>query len=62
MFLRGFERDGAKTSGRSTLRVSDSKRFFKLQKIRTNKNIILGFLYLSFFGFTCLSAGHHKYV
>jgi hypothetical protein len=33
MFLRGFERDGAKTSG-----------FFKLQKIRTGKNIVLGFL------------------
>ncbi len=28
MFLRGFELDGAKTSG-----------FFKLQKIRTDKNI-----------------------
>jgi hypothetical protein len=32
MFLRGFEHDGAKTSG-----------FFKLQKIRTDKNIILDF-------------------
>ncbi|KKS49875.1 MAG: hypothetical protein UW01_C0005G0017 [Candidatus Nomurabacteria bacterium GW2011_GWA2_43_66] len=32
MFLRGFERGGAKTSG-----------FFKLQKIRTGKNIILKF-------------------
>jgi hypothetical protein len=32
MFLRGFERDGAKTSG-----------FFKLQKIRTGENIILCF-------------------
>ena len=31
-FLRGFERDGAKTSG-----------FFKLQKIRTGKNIVLSF-------------------
>jgi len=28
MFLRGFERDGARISG-----------FFKLQKIRTGKNI-----------------------
>ena len=32
-FLRGFERDGAKTSG-----------FFKLQKIRTGKNFTFGFL------------------
>jgi hypothetical protein len=37
MFLRGFERDGAKTSG-----------FFKLQKIRTGKNIVLIFS-LAFF-------------
>ncbi len=29
MFLRGFERDGARISG-----------FFKLQKIRTGKNIV----------------------
>ena len=36
MFLRGFERDGAKTSG-----------FFKLQKIRTGKNIIFDFLSLA---------------
>jgi len=33
MFLRGFERDGAKTSG-----------FLKLQKIRTGKNIVLDFI------------------
>jgi len=33
MFLRGFERDGVRISG-----------FFKLQKIRTGKNIVLGFL------------------
>jgi len=33
MFLRGFERDGAKTSG-----------FFKLQKIRTGKNIVFEFM------------------
>ena len=32
MFLRGFERDGVRTSG-----------FFKLQKIRTGKNIISAF-------------------
>jgi len=35
MFLRGFKRDGARISG-----------FFKLQKIRTGKNIILYFLFL----------------
>ena len=34
MFLRGFERDGMRISG-----------FFKLQKIRTDKNIIFNFLY-----------------
>jgi len=34
MFLRGFERDDAKTSG-----------FFKLQKIRTDKNIVLNFYF-----------------
>ena len=44
MFLRGFELDGARISGRSTLGVSDSKRFFKLQKIRTGKNIVPEFL------------------
>jgi hypothetical protein len=33
MFLRGFERDGARISG-----------FFKLQKIRTGKNIAFEFL------------------
>jgi hypothetical protein len=38
MFLRGFERDGAKTSG-----------FFKLQKIRTGKNIILDSIVSSVF-------------
>ncbi len=36
MFLRGFERDGAKTSG-----------FFKLQKICTGKNIALSFLQIN---------------
>ena len=35
MFLRGFERDGARISG-----------FFKLQKIRTGKNIVPEFLWI----------------
>ena len=33
MFLRGFELDGARISG-----------FFKLQKIRTDKNIVFEFI------------------
>ncbi|KKS04837.1 MAG: hypothetical protein UU82_C0007G0008 [Candidatus Nomurabacteria bacterium GW2011_GWC2_41_8] len=37
MILRGFERDGAKTSG-----------FFKLQKIRTGKIIVLNFYSANF--------------
>jgi hypothetical protein len=36
MFLRGFERDGARISG-----------FFKLKKIRTGKNIVLFFYFIS---------------
>lgn len=38
MFLRGFERDGAKTSD-----------FFKLQKSRTDKNIVIYFSFYLFF-------------
>ena len=41
MFLRGFERDGAKTSG-----------FFKLQKIRTGKNIRSS-LFMIYFNKNC---------
>jgi len=37
MIFGGFEADELRTSGHSTLRVSDSKRFFKLQKIRTQE-------------------------